>query len=142
MRKTIWAFIVVVAAAGGELVLVDGGSAADAKALAALLKQHYPDHRLRAVFNTHWHHAQIGFNATARAQGADVVAHENTRLWLTTDVNSRWENKVYKRMPKEAWPNRVFHYDPQVLDFAGGRIEYVHLGRRTPTATSTCAFPT
>src|SRR5690606_636130 len=99
---------IVVASAGGELVLVDGGAAADAKALAAFLQQSFPGQKLRAVFNTHWHHDHIGFNATARAQGVDVLAHENTRLWLTTDVNSRWEGKVYKRLPKEAWPNRTF----------------------------------
>lgn len=118
---------IVVASAGGELVLVDGGSAVDAKALRKLLDENYRGQKLRAVFNTHWHHAQTGFNATARSLGADVLAHENTRLWLTTTVNSRWEGKVYKPVAKEALPNRTFHYDPQVLEFAGGKIEYVHM---------------
>jgi cyclase len=132
---------IVVASAGGELVLVDGGSAADAKALEALLEQNFPGQKLRAVFNTHWHHAQVGFNATARARGADVLAHENTRLWLTTDVNSRWEGKVYKRLPKEAWPNRTFFYDPQVFEFAGGRVEYVHLGQAHTDGDIYVRFP-
>src|SRR5690606_31953861 len=132
---------IVVASAGGELVLVDGGAAADAKALAAFLQQSFPGQKLRAVFNTHWHHDHIGFNATARAQGVDVLAHENTRLWLTTDVNSRWEGKVYKRLPKEAWPNRTFFYDPQVLEFAGGRVEYVHLGQAHTDGDIYVRFP-
>ncbi len=120
---------IVVASAGGELVLVDGGAAADAKALSKLLSEKYPGQRLRALFNTHWHAAQVGFNAEARGTGADVIAHENTRLWLTTTVVSRWEDKTYAPLPKAAWPNRTFHYDPQVFEFAGGRIEYVHLGQ-------------
>jgi cyclase len=132
---------IVVAAAGGELVLVDGGSAADSAALAKLLQENYPGQRLRAVFNTHWHHAQVGFNSTARAQGADVVAHEHTRLWLTTDVNSRWEGRIYKRLPKDAWPNRTFHYDPQAFEWAGGRIEYVHLGQAHTDGDIYVRFP-
>src|SRR5690606_8715248 len=52
---------IVVASANGELLLVDGGASADAPALAKLLEQHYPGQKLRAVFNTHWHHAQVGF---------------------------------------------------------------------------------
>lgn len=132
---------IVVASAGGELLLVDGGASADATAVARLLEQHYPGQKLRAVFNTHWHHAQVGFNATARAQGADVVAHEHTRLWLTTSVNSRWEGRIYQPLPKAAWPNRTFHYDPQKLEFAGGTVEYVHLGQAHTDGDIYVRFP-
>ena len=120
---------IVVASAGNELVLVDGGAEADSRALKKLLEQKFPGQKLRAVFNTHWHHTQTGFNATARALGADVLAHENTRLWLTTEVNSRWEGRTYKRVAKDALPNRTFYNDPQVLEFGGGKVEYVHLGQ-------------
>jgi glyoxylase-like metal-dependent hydrolase (beta-lactamase superfamily II) len=81
------------------------------------------------VINTHWHWAQSGFNATARKAGADVLAHENTRLWLSTEVNSRWEGKVYKAQPAAALPNKTFYYGPQSLPFGGGAVEYVHLGQ-------------
>jgi cyclase len=118
---------IVVASAGNELLLVDGGAAADAKALQALLAKHYPGQKLRAVFNTHWHAAQSGFNATARKQGVDVIAHENTKLWLSTEVNSRWEKTIYKAQPAATLPNRTFVYDLQVLDFAGTRVQYAHV---------------
>jgi len=131
----------VVASAGNELVLVDGGSAADSRELSKLLQERYPGQKLRAVFNTHWHHAQVGYNATARAAGADVLAHENTRLWLTTEVNSRWEGRIYKPLAKDAWPNRTFHYDPQALEWAGGRIEYVHMGQAHTDGDIYVRFP-
>lgn len=120
---------IVVASAGNELLLVDGGAAADAAQLSKLLASHYPGQKLKAVVNTHWHWAQSGFNAAARKAGADVLAHENTRLWLSTEVNSRWEGKVYKPQPAQALPNKTFHYGAQQLPFAGGAVEYVHLGQ-------------
>jgi glyoxylase-like metal-dependent hydrolase (beta-lactamase superfamily II) len=131
----------VVARAGDELLLVDGGSAADSKALQKLLTDSFPGARLRAVFNTHWHWAQSGFNATARKAGVDVVAHENTRLWLSTEVNSRWENRIYKAQPAEALPNKTFFYGPQTLDFGGGKVEYVHLGQAHTDGDIYVRFP-
>lgn len=118
---------IVVASAGNELLLVDGGAAADARVLQALLAKHYPGQKLRAVFNTHWHLAQSGFNAAARKQGVDVIAHENTKLWLSTEINSRWEKAVYKPQPAAALPNRTFVYDVQTLDFGGTKVQYAHV---------------
>jgi len=132
---------IVVARAGDELLLVDGGAAADSKALARLLAENFPGAKLRTVVNTHWHWAQSGFNAAARKAGADVVAHENTRLWLSTEVNSRWEGKVYKPQPPEALPNKTFYYGPQSLDFAGGKVEYVHLGQAHTDGDIYVRFP-
>jgi cyclase len=120
---------VVVAAADDGLLLVDGGAAADAEALKAFLAAEFPGLPLRFVINTHWHPEHSGFNSTARAQGADVVAHENTRLWLSTTVNARWQGKVYRPQPAAALPNRTFFYGPQKLEFGGRSIEYVHLGQ-------------
>lgn len=120
---------IVVASAGGELLLVDGGAAADAGPLSKLLAGQFPKQKLKAVINTHWHWAQSGFNATARKAGADVLAHENTRLWLSTEVNSRWEGKVYKPQPAGSLPNKTFYYGAQSLPFGGGAVEYAHLGQ-------------
>jgi len=120
---------IVVASAGNELVLVDGGAAADAPQLTKLLAEHFPGQKLKAVINTHWHWVQSGFNAAARRAGVDVLAHENTRLWLSTEVNSRWEGRVYKPQPAEALPNRTFYYGVQSLPFGGGALEYAHLGQ-------------
>lgn len=132
---------IVVASSGSGLVLVDGGAVADARALRRLLDERFPRQPIRAVFNTHWHWDQTGFNAAARAAGADVVAHEHTRLWLTTEVNSRWEGRIYKPAAREALPNRTFFYGPQKLEFDGGVIEYAHLGQAHTDGDIYVRFP-
>ena len=132
---------IVVASSGQELLLVDGGAAADANAMQKLLARHYPGQRVAAVINTHWHWANSGFNATARKAGADVIAHENTKLWLGTEVNSRWEGRVYPPQPMQALPNRTFFYGPQTLDFGGTKVEYLHLGQAHTDGDIYVRFP-
>jgi glyoxylase-like metal-dependent hydrolase (beta-lactamase superfamily II) len=131
----------VVASDGQNLLLVDGGAAADAGAVQKLLAQHYPGQKLAAVLNTHWHWANSGFNATARKAGADVIAHENTRLWLSTEVNSRWEGRIYPAQPAAALPNKTFFYGPQSLDFGGSKVEYAHLGQAHTDGDIYVRFP-
>jgi glyoxylase-like metal-dependent hydrolase (beta-lactamase superfamily II) len=58
--------------------------------------------------------------------GARIIAHENTRLWLTTDVDSKWEGRVYQPLPKVAQPNQTFYVDG-TLEFGGERIDYGYL---------------
>jgi cyclase len=132
---------ILVASTGTELLLVDGGAAADAPALQKLLAHHYPGQTLRAVFNTHWHWPQTGFNATARKQGVDVIAHENTRLWLTTEVNSRWENRIYRPQSAAALPNRTFYNGLQTLEFGGTTVQYAHLGQAHTDGDIYVRFP-
>jgi cyclase len=132
---------IVVASSGQDLLLVDGGSAVEAKALQKLLAGHFPGQKLAGVINTHWHWANSGFNATARRAGADVIAHENTKLWLGTEVNSRWERKVYPAQPAIALPNRTFFYGAQALDFGGTKVEYAHLGQAHTDGDIYVRFP-
>ena len=119
----------LIAATDEGPVLIDGGVAPDARPLEQLLKRQFPGKSVRAVFNTHWHPPHSGFNATARKLGVDVIAHENTKLWLSTEVNARWEGRVYPPQPVPALPNRTFFYGPQVLEMGGRRFEYGHLGQ-------------
>jgi glyoxylase-like metal-dependent hydrolase (beta-lactamase superfamily II) len=140
-RVTGTATNIVVAEGPDSLLLVDGGGAEDARALERLLAQRFPGKRVAVVFNTHWHTNHSGFNATARKRGADVVAHENTRLWLGTEVNSRWNNRVYAAQPEAALPNRTFYYGPQKLDFGGRTVEYGHLGQAHTDGDIFVRFP-
>ena len=106
------------------LLLVDGGVATDAKALLKLLGEQFPRQPVKVLLNTHWHLANTGLNAEARRQGAEVLAHENTRLWMSTVVNSRWEDRVYPPQPENARPTKTFYDGVQTLTFGGTKIEY------------------
>lgn len=111
------------------LLLVDGGAAADARALSALLEREYRGLPVKVLLNTHWHAANTGFNEAARKAGAEVIAHENTRLWMTTVVNSKWEGRTYEPRPEAARPSKTFYDGVQRLVFSGQTVEYGHLGQ-------------
>jgi len=78
---------------------------------------------VRTLFNTHWHPEQTGSNERLAKAGATIIAQENTRLWLTTDVVWPWNGRRFKRMPKAAQPNKTF-YETGKLD-SGIRYGYI-----------------
>ncbi len=95
----------------GGVVLVDGGSA---KASAALMKMigELPGGgraEVQTLFNTHWHPEQTGLNETLGNAGKTIISHENTRLWLSTDITWSWNGQKFKRLPKIAQPNKTFY---------------------------------
>lgn len=122
---------VVVAARGEGLVVIDSGAAEHAAALRALLEQRYGTRPLVALFNTHWHLDHTGGNeALAAGSSLPIVAHENTRLWMSTEFDVEWENVHYERRPRAAWPTATFFTSdrqPLALDFAGESVRYGHL---------------
>jgi glyoxylase-like metal-dependent hydrolase (beta-lactamase superfamily II) len=93
----------------GGVVLVDGGSAATSGAILEAVAALPGAAPIRTLFNTHWHPEQTGSNATLAAAGAQIIAHENTRLWLTTDVKWPWNGQTFARLPKAAQPNKTFY---------------------------------
>jgi len=115
---------VLLGASGSELLLVDGGLAARTRDLLRLVAAEHRGARIRRAFNTHWHWDHTGSNAALRAQGVDILAHENTRLWLGAEVNSVWEGRVYPRGKPAALPNQTFFYGSKTVDFGGEAIEY------------------
>jgi glyoxylase-like metal-dependent hydrolase (beta-lactamase superfamily II) len=110
------------------VLLVDGGAAADSKRLLAEVQKLTGTTRVHTLFNTHWHHDQTGSNEILGKTGTRIIAHENTRLWLTTDVISKWEGRVYQPLSKIAQPNETF-YTEASLSFGGETIDYGQLGQ-------------
>lgn len=108
------------------VLLVDGGAPEHSAAVLTAVQKLTGRDKVHTLFNTHWHWDQTGSNSTLGAGGTRIIAHENTRLWLTTEVDSRWENRRYKRLPVKAQPGQTF-YDAGALDFGGEHIEYGHL---------------
>ena len=91
------------------VVLVDGGSPSGADALLKTVAALPGGGPVRTIFNTHWHPEQVGSNEVLGKAGATIIAHENTRLWLTTDVTWSWSGQRFTRLPKVAQPNTTFY---------------------------------
>lgn len=91
------------------VVLVDGGSSAAAAALTRAIAALPGGGPVTTLFNTHWHPEQTGLNEQIGKAGGTIIAHENTRLWLTTDVTWPWNGQTFKRLPKVAQPNTTFY---------------------------------
>jgi glyoxylase-like metal-dependent hydrolase (beta-lactamase superfamily II) len=85
-------------------ILVDGGAAAWSAELRALVEQLAPGQRVRALINTHWHPEQVGSNLALGEAGAEIIAHDNTRLWLGTKIEQRWSGMTFPALPKPALP--------------------------------------
>jgi glyoxylase-like metal-dependent hydrolase (beta-lactamase superfamily II) len=96
------------------VVLVDGGSASQADALTRAISTLPGAGPVAILFNTHWHPEQTGLNAQVGTAGRTIIAHENTRLWLTTDVTWPWNGQTFQRLPKVAQPNKTFYTSGQL----------------------------
>jgi glyoxylase-like metal-dependent hydrolase (beta-lactamase superfamily II) len=109
-------------------LLVDGGIRSQSGALLKLALKSVDARQVHTLFNTHWHPEQTGSNEALGKQGARIIAHENTRLWLTRKITVDWAAAPFPALPKIAQPNRSF-YSSDSLEFGGEQISYGHLGQ-------------
>ncbi|HJR69511.1 MAG TPA: MBL fold metallo-hydrolase [Gammaproteobacteria bacterium] len=122
----------VVAHSGREgLLLVDSGAPASATSLEAFLAERFGNAGVGVLFNTHWHLDHTGGNdALVGDRSIPIIAHENTRLWMSTKFYVDWEDRHYERRAPAARPNQTFvtsDRQPLTLDFGGEEITYGHL---------------
>jgi cyclase len=106
---------VVAYTGAGGVVVVDGGTAQNAAALAQAVTALPNSGPVRTLFNTHWHPEQTGSNEKLGRAGATIIAQENTRLWLQQNITWPWNHQAFKKFPKIAQPNKTF-YDKGALD--------------------------
>lgn len=122
---------VVVHSGRDGLLLVDSGAAASAGALEAFLAERFGGAAVGVLFNTHWHHEHTGGNDTlVGGKSLPIIAHENTRLWMSTKFYVDWEDRHYERRAPAARPNKTFFTSdrqPLTLDFGGEEVTYGHL---------------
>jgi cyclase len=117
---------VVVLDSPDGVLMVDGGSPDRAADVLELVKRRTGKPRVQVLFNTHWHWTHTGANRTLGPAGTRIIAHENTRLWLGTTVDCKWEHRVYPPLPPKARPSQSF-YTTGTLAFGGEQIDYGYL---------------
>jgi len=114
---------IVVHTATDGMVMVDGGLAQNAAALAQAVAALPKGGPVRTLFNTHWHPEQTGSNQSLGTAGATIIAQENTRLWLQQNIRWPWNGQTFQKFPKIAQPNKTF-YDKGALD-SGVQYGYI-----------------
>lgn len=85
--------------------MVDGGTAERASELHKLALREAGAKRVHTLFNTHWHPEQTGSNERLGKAGARIIAHENTRLWLTVSNPLVGQSGTYGPLTAAARPN-------------------------------------
>ena len=115
---------VVARADADGVLLVDGGSASGSERVLAEVSRIAGGGRIHTLFNTHWHPEQTGSNVRLGGEGASIIAQENTRLWLTTDVTWPWNGRRVDPLPEIGRPNRTFYDDGGELP-SGVRYGYI-----------------
>jgi glyoxylase-like metal-dependent hydrolase (beta-lactamase superfamily II) len=115
----------VVAVRGPEgSLLVDGGYARNSKDLLQALTSVTASPAV--LINTHWHPAQTGSNEAVGGMGAQIIAHEVTRLYLARSVASADYEGMYGPLAAPGRPTRTTRTSDS-LKFAQRNVEYGYL---------------
>jgi glyoxylase-like metal-dependent hydrolase (beta-lactamase superfamily II) len=96
------------------LAFIDGGLKAHSADLLKLAQQQLGKTPLQTLINTHWHPEHTGLNEQAGKQGAKIIAHENTRLWLSTTVRYQPDGPPILPLPAAARPNATTYNTSEV----------------------------
>jgi glyoxylase-like metal-dependent hydrolase (beta-lactamase superfamily II) len=107
-------------------VLVDSGAGDAAQTLLPAVAETTAGAEVHTLFNTHWHLEQIGGNLELGRAGANIVAHEKTRLRLATAYYVPELDEYREPVPVQAQPTESF-YTTGSTTIGGKRIEYGHL---------------
>lgn len=110
------------------LAFIDGGLKANAAAVLRLAQAQLGNGRPHTLVNTHWHAEQTGLNELLGRQGARIIAHEQTRLWLSTTVRYEPDGPPIRPLPKEARPNQTTWNDGE-LKLGAETLRYGYLAQ-------------
>jgi cyclase len=107
-------------------LMIDGGLAANVDALLKAVKERTNNNRINTLINTHWHPEQTGANEAVGRDGGVIIAHENTRMYLSNTVTSVTFQGRLAPLPQVARPNKPT-YDGGSLKFDGHQVDYAYL---------------
>jgi len=117
--------VVVVTGPDGAL-MINGGLPQNSQALLKAVAAQSGGKPVAVLFNSDWHWENTGSNETLGETGTKIIAHENTKLWLGTDIDVEWQKRVYKPLPKPAIPTQTF-YTTGKMTFGKEPIQYGHI---------------
>ena len=107
-------------------LMIDGGLQANADALLRAVKDATGTSRIHTLIDTHWHPEQTGANEAVGRGGGVIIAHENTRMYLSNTVGSVTFEGRRAPLPESARPTKTTRTDGS-LTFAGQKIDYSYL---------------
>lgn len=141
--------LTLITGAGGNVVLfqgdefstlVDTGSRGRANDLNATVNKIAGSKSVTGIFNTHWHAGHTGGNEVFKAQGAEILAHENTRLWMSADFEVEWRDTRHTARPASALPDTTF-YESGEKSLGGETVQYHHFPRAHTDGDLVLFFP-
>jgi cyclase len=109
--------------AGDGLMMIDGGLAERSAELLLAVSTQVDSHRFAQIFNTHWHLDHVGCNETLGKNGAKIIAHSNSKKWLSQVVDMEALNRVVQPLDPEGLPGQTFTTGGK-LTFGNQTIEY------------------
>ncbi len=110
-----------------SVLLVNGGSAERSDELLKLVADQSGGKPVKVLFNTCWHPQHTGSNEALGKAGAKIIAHENTKLWLGTEIDCGWQKRTYEPHPKVSLPNQTFYTGEQKMMFGKEPVEYGYM---------------
>jgi glyoxylase-like metal-dependent hydrolase (beta-lactamase superfamily II) len=119
---------VLVARDDGGLLFIDGGLKAHGKSLLALAQRELDARPAHTLINTHWHPEHTGLNELLGRQRARILAHANTRLWLSTTVRYEPDGPPLGPMAVEGRPGTTT-YTTGELRAGEETFRYGHLSQ-------------
>lgn len=108
------------------LIMIDGGHTEWFGSLHDSIAAKFPGRPYRALFNTQWHAEQTGSNLPLGEKGVEIIAHENTMLWESTEVWQRWSGITFPPLPAAALPKTTF-FDDGAMKIGDRQVNYGYL---------------
>jgi glyoxylase-like metal-dependent hydrolase (beta-lactamase superfamily II) len=103
-------------------MLIDSGFPERAAELQKAIAE-VDSHKVRMLFNTHWHFDHIGLNETLGKSGTKIIAHENAKKWMSQKVTIEAMNRTFEPLKPEGRPVETFTKGGK-MTFGTEKIEY------------------
>ena len=117
----------MVAADEEGLILLDGVPAQYAQEYLGLVREVTGENSIKVLVISHWHPEVTGLNSILGPEGVEIIAHENTRLWLGSTIRERGEEILHTPLPEDQLPGRTFYWGNIEIPFRGSAIEIGYL---------------